>query len=335
MKEVFDIKKYKTNQEIADVASHNLRQAHSDDVSKKSSRNVDKKRTPLNRYFVGSPDMDVIGELNKKLSKCEKYRKDANRTVNLVLSGSPDFFTDKKKTKDWEEASQRWLEDKFGKDNILYSVVHYDEKTPHFHVCIVPIHEGKLRSNYWFDGPMKVKRLLDDYHKAVKHLGLKRGDPYVKPTQKEQENYYKKVNSSTAYERQLDKRLDDLFEKLDNPTFKQRLNPYSLINDVVKPLMSQLAKNLSHYRTRAKSNEDEKKKAKDENKELKTRVQDLECKLESLGLNPNVSHLELSKISPKIRNLVEEAPSRSPLPNREVENVYEIHNQQSRKKLKI
>lgn len=299
MKQVINVLKLKSNQEIKQISNHNLRLV--------DSRNVQKNRTPQNRYFVGSPTMDVIGELTNKLAPCGKYRKDANRVVDLVLSGSPEFFEDKAKTKQWEEASQKWLEDTFGKDNILYSVVHYDEKTPHFHVAIVPIHEGKLRSNYWFDGPVKMKKLHDSYNKAVKPLGLKRGSPSIKPTQTELDSYYKKVNSSTSYERGLDKKLDDLFKQFEKPTIAQRLNPMGFINEVAKPLMSQLVKNLSHYRTKAKNNEN----AKRENEELKSRVQDLECKLETLGIDPNTPHLVLSDLSSKIKNFVEEAPPRN------------------------
>ncbi|MDW3502834.1 plasmid recombination protein, partial [Escherichia coli] len=90
--------------------------------------------------------------------------------VDLVLSASPEFFTDKKKTKEWEQATQQWAEDTFGKENIIYSVVHYDEKTPHFHIALVPIFEGKLRASHWFDGPAKLKKIHDSYARVTKKL---------------------------------------------------------------------------------------------------------------------------------------------------------------------
>lgn len=283
MKQVIDIRKWKTNQEIQNVANHNLR--------KTPSRNVVKSRTPQNKFYIGSPDTDVLAEIEERLQDVPKYRKDAVRVVHLVLSGSPDFFKDKKKAKEWEEATQKWLEDTFGKKNLIYSVVHHDEKTPHFHVCFTPIFEGKLRASHWFDGPAKLKIIHDSYAEVNKKFGLKRGQKSVKSKQTELEDYYKKVNSSTQYDRHLDKKLDSLFDKIENPTFTQKLNPWAFINDVIKPTLMQFKENLSHYRTKSE-------KAKEDLAhlgEMEQRVADLEWKFSELGIDPNTPFLELQK----------------------------------------
>lgn len=283
MKQVIDIQKYKTDQEINQVANHNLRNV--------DSRNVNKNKTKLNRFFIGSPDTDTVLELAKKLEKVPKFRKDANKMVNLVLSASPEFFetATKKQITDWENATQKWVEETFGKENIIYSVVHKDEKTPHFHVALVPIFEGKLRSNYWFDGPAKLKKIHDSYAKVNKPFGIKRGQKLIKSKPQELENFYQKVNSTTAYDLSLDKKLDDLFEKLEKPSAYQKLTPWTLIENVVKPLMKQLKVNLSHYRTKAKNVENELK----EFETSKQRVADLELKMEMLGLDPNMKFMEI------------------------------------------
>lgn len=294
MKQVIDIKKIKDNQEILKVANHNLRQV--------DSRNVDKKRTPKNQYLIGSPSTDVLQEVEDRLSKCPKYRKDAVKTVNLVLSASPEFFDDKAKLKQWEQKTQKWAEDTFGKENIIYSVIHYDEKTPHFHICLVPIKDGKLNASYWLDGPAKLKKLHDSLNKELKPLGLSRGQKAVKSNQTELAEYYAKVNSSTAYDRKLDKKLDDLFTNLENPTTWQKLKPWTVIDEVVKPLMKQLKSNLSHYRTKAKQAEQESKDL----VQAKQKISDLELKLETLGISPDTPFLELDKYSVlKVEPLVE------------------------------
>lgn len=282
MKQVIDIQKYKTDQEINHVANHNLRNV--------DSRNVNKSKTKLNRYFIGSPDTDTVKELAKKLETVPKFRKDANRMVNLVLSASPEFFetATKKDITDWENATQKWAEDTFGKDNIIYSVVHNDEKTKHFHIAIVPIFEGKLRSNHWFDGPAKLKKIHDSYAKVTKPFGIKRGQKLIKSKPEELENFYQKVNSSTIYDLSLDKKLDDLFEKLEKPNAYQRLNPWNLVEKVVKPLMKQMKVNLSHYRTKFQNVEIELK----ELEVARQRVADLELKMEMLGLNPDMKFIE-------------------------------------------
>lgn len=324
MKQVIDILKLKTNQDIDEVANHNLR--------KVPSRNVNSKKTHLNRYFIGNAKMDVSQALEDKLQEVPKPRKDANRMVNLVLSASPEFFQNatKKQITDWENASQKWAEDTFGKDNILYSVVHHDEKTPHFHIAIVPIFEGKLRSNHWFDGPAKLNALHNSYAKISKQFGIKRGQKAVKSSQTELENFYKKVNASTAYERELDRKLDVLFEKLENPTLMQKLTPWTFVDNLVKPFISQLNKNLSHYRTRSKEAEKDKKDLKIANQ----RVADLELKMETLGISPNLTFLQIEKLSYEVKPAIaEKSPVRDEVLETDKPEVHQV-NKISRPKIK-
>lgn len=302
MKTVIDIQKHKKNQDIKDIADHNLRAT--------SSRNVDSTRSKNNKFFVGNPSIDPIAEMEKRLEKCPKFRKDAVKVVNLVLSASPEFFDNATKQEkfEWEKSTQKWVEDTFGKDNIIYSVVHYDEKTPHFHIAFTPIKDGKLKASHWFDGPAKLQKIHDDYSKAVKHLGIKRGvKGSVKSNQKELADYYKKVNSSTAYDRQLDKKLDDLLEKVSSPSISQRFNWSSFVDEAINPLLKQLNLNLSHYRTKFQASEIALK----ENDSLKKQVQDLEVKLETLGIDPKTSHIKLSELAPSIKELVEKNHSQS------------------------
>ena len=43
-----------------------------------------------------------------------------------------------------------FIAERVGKQNILSAVVHMDEKTPHMHLCFVPITpEGKLSAKYF------------------------------------------------------------------------------------------------------------------------------------------------------------------------------------------
>lgn len=86
-------------------------------------------------------------------------------------------------------------------------------------------------------------------------MGLSRGRKEIKSSQAELSDFYNKVNSSTAYDRKLDRKLDDLFEQLASPSLVQKLKPWAVIDEVVKPLMKQLKSNLSHYRTKAKQSE--------------------------------------------------------------------------------
>lgn len=94
----------------------------------------------------------------------------------------------------WINANIRWLEDTFGKENLVSCVLYMDEKTPHLHATIIPIvtterkrweRKGQkkyrtskggsqLSANDVMHRPMLTK-YNDSYGKAMKFFGLERG----------------------------------------------------------------------------------------------------------------------------------------------------------------
>lgn len=288
MYQVIDIKKLKTTTDITNISNHNLR------IS--DSNNVNKNKTHLNKYYIGRPDMDLTAELEKKLATVPKYRKDAVKLLNLVFSASPEFFNDRKKAKEWEEKTMLWVEQTFGKENILLSVVHNDEKTPHFHISIVPIWKGKLNASHWLDGPASLSKLHTEYNNTIKHLGLSRGRASEKPNHEELMEFYKKVNGSTEYEKKLDKNLDNLLEQIEKPTIREKLNPTLWVNNRIKPAIKQMGKNLSHYREKVKKVKELEKTV----YQQEQRIIDLESKMEHMGFKPNISYAQCTMIKNKI-----------------------------------
>ena len=74
MGQVINVKKIKNHIAIKKIADHNLRQQFSD--------NVDPSRSKQNLFLIGSPDMNVVQEVQNKLEGI-KYRKDANKDNGL------------------------------------------------------------------------------------------------------------------------------------------------------------------------------------------------------------------------------------------------------------
>jgi hypothetical protein len=64
---------------------------------------------------------------------------------------------------------------KYGKENIISAVVHMDETTPHLHLNIVPIVNGKLCSKDLFDKTKLSILQTEFYEKVGKKWGLERG----------------------------------------------------------------------------------------------------------------------------------------------------------------
>ena len=79
MGQVINVKKVKNEIAIKKIGDHNLRPQISD--------NVDAEKSDQNLYLIGSADMNVVKEVQTKLEGI-KYRKDANKVINLVFSAS-------------------------------------------------------------------------------------------------------------------------------------------------------------------------------------------------------------------------------------------------------
>lgn len=168
--------------------------------------NADPTRTHLNRELVKMPSGvygrdEAISHRIKTAGIKRKITNDQVRVIRTVLSGTHEDMmniAEKGQLDDWCNDSLKWLQDTFGKENVVSVVLHMDEHTPHLHASIVPIVTGERRKAK--DKPMgegkrtyrkkaNVVRLCaddvlnrdkmvgyhDSYAEAMGKYGLKRG----------------------------------------------------------------------------------------------------------------------------------------------------------------
>src|SRR5699024_12445886 len=64
-----------------------------------------------------------------------------------------DFFErlDPGEQKRFFEESYKLFSERYGKQNIAYATVHNDEQTPHMHLGVVPMRDGKLQGKNVFN----------------------------------------------------------------------------------------------------------------------------------------------------------------------------------------
>lgn len=292
-KNVIDVQKYNKTMRgaMVAIAAHNLRNVE--------SANVDGTRTPDNIYYVGDASTNVLVELNKRLENVEKFRKDAVQLVNIVLSATPDWFNQGGSAEDWGVNAQRWLEEQFGKENIIYSVMHLDEKTPHIHCAFVPLRNNKLQASHWFDGPKKLRALHDSYAIATKKLGIERGNRKSKSTPESVQNHYDDVNMSAEDERKLDIEFKQVLANLREPNLLQRLSFPKYVAECLKPFLGKLAKHLKHYKAKANERDKYKKLAdtlQEDNSALTRQVEDLKNKIDALGLDYDARYFDFEQM---------------------------------------
>ena len=110
-----------------------------------------------------------------------KARKDSVRMVETLITASPEFFAEKKpgEIKEFFEHALEFLKTKQAEETIVSAVVHVDEKTPHMHLCFVPITaDGRLSAKEIVGNKKKLTQWQDEYWKYMvkKYPDFERGE---------------------------------------------------------------------------------------------------------------------------------------------------------------
>lgn len=194
---IFRYTKHKNGRSLGGAVGHHLRVI--------PTLNADPERTPENQILYGLDDRKRILESVKKATDPLVKRKDNNRAVELFLGASDEFWEN---GGDWTElgkAHLAYLKHQFGEKNIIGMGVHLDETTPHFWAVVTPIHDGKLRSNHWFDGPKKCREFVDNAVPFFEHLGMVRSRENVKANHIEISTWHQAQSGNKAAQKRLER----------------------------------------------------------------------------------------------------------------------------------
>ena len=110
-------------------------------------KNADESRTHLNKELIEFPDgihsrSEAISYRINTAGITRKIGKNQVRAIRVLLTGT---YEDMKRIEDrgqlnsWYQDNMQWLQETYGKENVVSAVLHMDEHTPHIHATIVPI----------------------------------------------------------------------------------------------------------------------------------------------------------------------------------------------------
>ena len=168
--------KYK-GPEISHIESHNERTKE----KYASNPDIDTSRSHLNFHLV-SPERKYRAEAEKQIAEAGcRTRSDSVRVVEALVTASPEFFKGKKKSevKAYFTVALDFIQKHQSKDTIISAVVHMDEKTPHMHLCFVPLTEDKrLSAKEIVGNKKKLTWWQDEFwkHMVGKYPDLERGE---------------------------------------------------------------------------------------------------------------------------------------------------------------
>ena len=264
---ILRIQKLKSFADVGGSLSHNYRN--------RETLNADSDRTHLNDHDLDTNEKCMTA-IRDRIP--EKRRKDAVLCIEHLITASPDWdgWGTSKETEFFDQ-SKKWLENKYGKKNVVSTTIHRDETTPHLVAYVVPVDEdsGRLNAKKFIGGSRHtLSQMQTDFAIEVKDLGLDRGVQGSKAKHTSIQEYYEKLNNyenepgiekGLTYEvpepeffeskkdygaRVANAMIDQIFDQI-GPRF-DRANTLASQTKKLKKELSDTKKTLAEVRKRAK-----------------------------------------------------------------------------------
>lgn len=168
------------------MKSHDLKGIQFHNQREKESRtnpDIDKSKSEQNYDLIHAQNIDYNKHVKKIIDSqkvsTRKTRKDAVLVNELLVTSDKDFFDNlsPEAEKRFFEKSKEFFASRYGEQNIAYATVHVDEKTPHMHLGVVPMRDGRLQSKNVFNRA-ELLAIQEEYPKFMQENGfsLNRGE---------------------------------------------------------------------------------------------------------------------------------------------------------------
>ena len=152
---------------IASCERHNERRKE----AYKSNPDIDVERSKLNYHLVNPPRYTYKKEINRMVKEAGcKVRRDSVMMVETLITASPEFMNSlpPEEQKKYFTMALDFIAERVGRQNILSAVVHMDEKTPHMHLCFVPITpDNRLSAKAFLGNQKSLSQWQSDYHERM------------------------------------------------------------------------------------------------------------------------------------------------------------------------
>lgn len=148
---------------------------HSDPSLKDLNQNFE-----LNKYSSMPLQKAISERIKDGYTSKRKINDNAVTHLKIVLTGSHEKMKEiegnSKKLNSWIVENKKFLEEKYGKENIVRFTLHRDERTPHLHAVVVPLTaDGRLSAFEVIGNKKDLKSLQNHYAEKMNPFGLERG----------------------------------------------------------------------------------------------------------------------------------------------------------------
>ena len=262
---ILRFKKYK-GPAISPIEAHNERTKE----QYASNPDIDTSRSRYNLHLV-QPQGRYREEADRMIAAAHcRVRKDSVRVVEALVTASPEFFKGKtnREIRAYFAYALKFLESRQRPDTFLSAVVHMDEKTPHLHLCFVPLTaDGRLSAKEIIGNRKNLVRWQDEFwqHMVKQYPELERGES-ASQTGREHipPRIFKEMTQLTNQKEQL----DALLVGITPFNGKSRAVEISKVLDSYIPNVARMKDQLRKYNVAFTKTATENEKLKEKNKTL-------------------------------------------------------------------
>ncbi|WP_099045197.1 MobV family relaxase [Leuconostoc citreum] len=227
-----------------------------------SNKEIDVAKTYLNQDLM-TDGSDMLSRFNERLNDVYCMKRDDVKALATWIVSLPEALSEVpyEQQSAFFEATKQFLDDRYGQENAVAAVVHYDETTPHLHYAFVPVVFDAKKERYKVsakevltrhdlqtfhdDLDQDLKKVLPFYEKGVLNnktlpfenvAEIKKYNDQFKALKDELANVEENISAKKALLKITNQELDeiDLAEKqIDD--FKQALSKNLFGKTVIKP----------------------------------------------------------------------------------------------------
>ena len=235
-----------------------------------SNPDIDASRSKYNFHIV-KPEGRYYHFIQSRIEQAGcRTRKDSTRFVDTLITASPEFFKGKSRSeiKAYFEYALEFLRSKQDSQTFISAVVHMDEKTPHLHLCFVPLTaDGRLSAKEIIGNRKNLVRWQDEFwqHMVKQYPELERGES-ASQTGREHipPRIFKEMTQLTKQKEQL----DALLVGITPFNGKSRAAEISKVLDSYIPNVARMKDQLRKYNVAFTKTAAENEKLKEKNKTL-------------------------------------------------------------------
>lgn len=258
------------------IQSHNQREKEPH-----TNPDIDMSRCKDNYELIGGGNKNYTQEVNQRINtyavNTKTVRKDAVVMCNFIVTSDEETMKamGAEKQRAYFDDTLKFLGKRYGSELIVNATVHMDETTPHLHVGLVPVKDGRLSAKNIFTRT-ELKSLQTDFANEVgKKYGLERGIEGSERTHLSEQRFKVKCAEEKQAKIQKDIEYQEKVKEKNEKDINELNNRYDMVVERIETAQERL-------------------------NDLKGTKHRLEAENTRLGHSVNSQREELNELTPKL-----------------------------------